>query len=659
MGNLDGDNGANAWARFESLSQLKRDIAPALGRQRISLWQYYVGGTKPGFRHTEAKNRRATASTATCVGSLKLTGQWDAKDARGKPIAWKVDAAKVGSQILREPWKSSGLKKNNPFTTSFVLEAAGLLLVGCKLTSRLNDKMQLANEFLLDGPPVTDEEQSFRGLRKGLVSMGPHRASSFLTYCALRAIEAASQATTLQGRLTPKQQSHLRKLAKLELNEQTFLIAHKSRLADPMELAYAAALIAKLSGPRIQPGDLSAVRGGLQTFFEAQLEDGSWPLGQSLFTYPKVGPAYCHDYELLSALLEGSIPRPELLRYLPQLERAARRALATAIPTGPETVGWSSGHHRHIDEPESWSTAATFHFLHELDRLLAEAIRQAVFQALRQSYDPPGVPSDGKFAAEMLDCPPSPGGEDGGLLQGLDEKLVKPLQANTHCVRVGRPLPTGCITSAVFFGPPGTSKTKLAEYLAQALGWPLLKVHPAHFLKAGMDRVHAEADRVFDMLSDLEECVVLLDEIDELVRERGTAEFESRFLTTAMLPKLSDLKERRRIVWIAATNFVDKFDAAIGRPGRFDAFVQILPPTDAEKRRRWAVLKGDSVSMDWLTFAETASLAAKVTKAPRRRKQLVKQAVNDALLARKQSHDQNAKTWIVSAGDEAGYTRWP
>jgi len=83
------------------------------------------------------------------------------------------------------------------------------------------------------------------------------------------------------------------------------------------------------------------------------------------------------------------------------------------------------------------------------------------------------------------------------------------------------------------------------------------------------------------MLEETERVVVLFDEFDELVRERGSSNSEpfSRLLTTAMLPKLASIHKRATLVFIIATNHVGEFDLAIRRRGRFDRVVQIMPPT--------------------------------------------------------------------------------
>jgi SpoVK/Ycf46/Vps4 family AAA+-type ATPase len=91
------------------------------------------------------------------------------------------------------------------------------------------------------------------------------------------------------------------------------------------------------------------------------------------------------------------------------------------------------------------------------------------------------------------------------------------------------------------------------------------------------------------MLLSSQRVVVLLDEFDELVRERsdGDSESASRFLTTAMLPKLAALSDARRIVYVLATNHIEHFDAAIRRPGRFDLIVPVLPPSLKAKKKQW------------------------------------------------------------------------
>ena len=95
-----------------------------------------------------------------------------------------------------------------------------------------------------------------------------------------------------------------------------------------------------------------------------------------------------------------------------------------------------------------------------------------------------------------------------------------------------------------------------------------------------MDNIQSQADKLFSMLSATERVVVLLDEFDEMVRARQQGEeVLSRFLTTAMLPKLARINEARKIVFLVATNYIGNFDIAISRRGRFDLTSEVMPPT--------------------------------------------------------------------------------
>lgn len=138
-----------------------------------------------------------------------------------------------------------------------------------------------------------------------------------------------------------------------------------------------------------------------------------------------------------------------------------------------------------------------------------------------------------------------------------------------------------------------------------------------------MDGVYAEADRIFGMLAIAERMLVLLDEFDEMVRARESAtDVLSRFLTTAMLPKLHKINDNRRLVFIVATNHIEAFDVAIRRPGRFDVILQVMPPTVDEKLKRWSELTKTAIELDHvrekiepLTFAETEMLVRRLRAA--------------------------------------------
>jgi SpoVK/Ycf46/Vps4 family AAA+-type ATPase len=160
------------------------------------------------------------------------------------------------------------------------------------------------------------------------------------------------------------------------------------------------------------------------------------------------------------------------------------------------------------------------------------------------------------------------------------------------------------------------------------LGWPLLSVDPSYLVSEGLDRIQALANRLFSMLTASEQIVVLLDEFDEMGRDRSRShELLSRFITTAMLPKLAQINQERKIVFLLATNYVSGFDAAFSRGGRFDMLIQIMPPNRKAKYKRWpdlrkkvqtikAAAKKKSVEewIDDLTYLECDTLASKLAQ---------------------------------------------
>jgi hypothetical protein len=313
-----------------------------------------------------------------------------------------------------------------------------------------------------------------------------------------------------------------------------------------------------------------------------------------LFHYPEVGNAYCFEYELLTQLLSCDQLWGDLLSYIPKLEIAVTLLEKTAFDldaSRPGTViAWASGHHPQLEGPESWSTASVYHFAYTLDRLVAEAIRRALFQELRavypfapsQSTPPPADDNVIAFAPKFLDTEFVAPGEQTprSLRQTLAQRFVYPIARDAEQVRRGGQLSQDTPMSAIFFGPPGTSKTELAKIISDYLKWPLLSVDPSYLVQEGLDRVQAMANKLFSMLTLVEQVVVLLDEFDELGRSRVQNEdLLSRFITTAMLPKLAAINKERKIVFLLATNYVSGFDAAFSRTGRFDLLLQVMQPT--------------------------------------------------------------------------------
>jgi hypothetical protein len=380
---------------------------------------------------------------------------------------------------------------------------------------------------------------------------------------------------------------------------------------------------------------------------------------------------------LVQLLLQPNL-RSMLLEKLAELSTAAYALRHTSFKLANGALGWASGHHPQLAGPESWSTASVFHFAHVLDRLLAEAIRRELFSALDRPY-PETLEAQPTFAPKFLDSDIKVDGKTQSLKDTLFKRFVSPIKEASQLVARGQSLPKDVFMSAIFFGPPGTSKTKLAKLISDYLGWPLLTVDPSDIVKEGMDRVQAEANALFSMLVASERIVVLFDEFDEMMRDRALANTEavSRFLTTAMLPKLSSINESRRIVFILATNYIDQFDFAISRPGRFDMLLQIMPPTLEAKLAEWpqvgSKLNERSLSLDEhpkiraqllpLTFNEFDSMSRKLKDAADQEQALsIIEAAFQSCILQREAPDlsgphQKTSTWQKECVEQERYIR--
>jgi hypothetical protein len=207
----------------------------------------------------------------------------------------------------------------------------------------------------------------------------------------------------LSGRhpLESETRRNVRRWAVAEINRQIALFASSDKTADAYALAYSTILLENLSSldqsasdtDESTPEEASLARAAIKLLFDQQRkEDGTWPPSRPLFHYPGAGNAYCFEYEMLVQLLKAKSLRSILLDHLDEMGRAVRSLNNQAFVLKSHALAWASGHHPQSPGPESWSTASVYHFLYELDRLVAEAVRKSIFVYLDQLYKKPTEP---------------------------------------------------------------------------------------------------------------------------------------------------------------------------------------------------------------------------------------------------------------------------
>jgi AAA+ superfamily predicted ATPase len=252
---------------------------------------------------------------------------------------------------------------------------------------------------------------------------------------------------------------------------------------------------------------------------------------------------------------------------------------ADYVPDAPKGPGWMGELSREC-HAEAWPTAAVLRFMTAMDDALHGLQRRRLLEEFgAKSSWGHDWPTYLKWEDHYL--PNEPDGE-AKILAFIHEKIVTP-----------RRDPGGSSEGKIvlLFGPPGTTKTSIARSVANGLGWPIISLSPGDFIRGGLDQIEQNSTRIFDRLEKLSRTVVILDECDELFRERDPEATPDSmrqiagFMTASMLPKLQDLHDRSRVVVFICTNFLTSMDPAIKRPGRIDYLIAVPPSDDAQRKR--------------------------------------------------------------------------
>ncbi|MEM6502041.1 MAG: ATP-dependent zinc metalloprotease FtsH [Cyanobacteria bacterium P01_C01_bin.89] len=181
------------------------------------------------------------------------------------------------------------------------------------------------------------------------------------------------------------------------------------------------------------------------------------------------------------------------------------------------------------------------------------------------------------------------------------QEVVTFLKTPDRFTAVGAKIPRGVL----LVGPPGTGKTLLAKAIAGEAGVPFLSISGSEFVEMF---VGVGASRVRDLFKKAKEnapCIVFIDEIDAVGRQRGAGigggNDEREQTLNQMLTEMDGFEGNNGIIIIAATNRPDVLDSALLRPGRFDRQITVDLP---DYRGRLAILK---------VHARTKKLAEDIT----------------------------------------------
>ena len=158
------------------------------------------------------------------------------------------------------------------------------------------------------------------------------------------------------------------------------------------------------------------------------------------------------------------------------------------------------------------------------------------------------------------------------------EEIVSFLKEPERYTVVGAKIPKGVL----LIGPPGTGKTLLAKAIANEANVPFYSVAGSEFVEMFIGIGAARIRDLFKKASETSPCIVFIDEIDAVGRERGAGigggNDEREQTLNQLLTEMDGFKENKGVIVIGATNRVDILDAALLRPGRFDRQITVNLP---------------------------------------------------------------------------------
>jgi len=158
------------------------------------------------------------------------------------------------------------------------------------------------------------------------------------------------------------------------------------------------------------------------------------------------------------------------------------------------------------------------------------------------------------------------------------EEIVSFLKEPEKYTIVGAKIPKGIL----LVGPPGTGKTLLAKAIANEADVPFFSVAGSEFVEMFIGIGASRVRDLFKKASENAPCIVFIDEIDAVGRERGAGvgggNDEREQTLNQLLTEMDGFKENKGVIVVGATNRADILDSALLRPGRFDRQVTVNLP---------------------------------------------------------------------------------
>jgi len=187
------------------------------------------------------------------------------------------------------------------------------------------------------------------------------------------------------------------------------------------------------------------------------------------------------------------------------------------------------------------------------------------------------------------------------IVHKVREMIELPLRHPELFERLGIEAPKGVL----LYGPPGCGKTLLAKAVANESGANFISISGPEIMSKWYGQSEENLRKIFDEAEKNAPSIIFVDEIDAIApkREDATGEVERR-VVSQLLTLMDGLKQRGKVIVIAATNRVNAIDPALRRAGRFDREIEFPVPT---RNGRLEILKIHTrnmplkdVNLEWL-----------------------------------------------------------
>jgi cell division protease FtsH len=176
------------------------------------------------------------------------------------------------------------------------------------------------------------------------------------------------------------------------------------------------------------------------------------------------------------------------------------------------------------------------------------------------------------------------------------KEVITYIENKERFAQIGAEMPRGILLE----GPPGTGKTLLAKAIASETKSTFISIAASEFVELFVGMGAARVRELFKNARENRPCIIFIDEIDAVGRQRGAginmANDEREQTLNQILYEMDGFNDNNDIIIMAATNRKDVLDQALLRPGRFDRIIRVpLPDTPSREKILGFYLKNKSL----------------------------------------------------------------